>query len=67
MSFIQSQFIDAFKILQVAMSATFELQDELEALQDLSSYEIPNEHDLHNTEAGPLLQRAYPLKADDDR
>jgi len=49
------------------MSATFELQDELEALQDLSSYEIPNEHDLHNTEAGPLLQRAYPLKADDDR
>lgn len=44
------------------MSATFELQDELEALQDLSSYEIPNEHDLHDAEAGPLLQRAYLLK-----
>ncbi|KIM60515.1 hypothetical protein SCLCIDRAFT_1216792 [Scleroderma citrinum Foug A] len=39
------------------MSATFELQDELEALQDLSSYEIPNEHDLHDAEVGPLLQR----------
>ncbi|KAH7887142.1 non-SMC mitotic condensation complex subunit 1-domain-containing protein [Phlebopus sp. FC_14] len=37
---------------------TFELQDEIQGLQDLSSYEIPNEHDLHDTEAGPLLQHA---------
>ncbi|KIJ62112.1 hypothetical protein HYDPIDRAFT_30664 [Hydnomerulius pinastri MD-312] len=40
------------------MSPIFELQDEIQALQDLSSYEIPNEHDLHDTEAGPLLQHA---------
>ncbi|KAL4072147.1 non-SMC mitotic condensation complex subunit 1-domain-containing protein [Scleroderma yunnanense] len=39
------------------MTFTFELQDELQALQDLSSYEIPNEHDIHGTEAGSLLQR----------
>ncbi|KIK92248.1 hypothetical protein PAXRUDRAFT_830137 [Paxillus rubicundulus Ve08.2h10] len=40
------------------MSATFELQDELQFLQDPASYDIPNEHDIHDTDAGPLLQRA---------
>ncbi|KAF9225678.1 hypothetical protein BS17DRAFT_750004 [Gyrodon lividus] len=40
------------------MSATFELQDELQSLQDISSYDIPNEHDIHDAEAGPLLQHA---------
>lgn len=40
------------------MSFTFELQDELQALQDPSSYEIPNEHDLHENDAAELLQRA---------
>ncbi|KAI6126776.1 non-SMC mitotic condensation complex subunit 1-domain-containing protein [Pisolithus sp. B1] len=40
------------------MSSTFELQDELQALQDPSSYEIPNEHDLHDNDAAELLQRA---------
>ncbi|KAI6123353.1 non-SMC mitotic condensation complex subunit 1-domain-containing protein [Pisolithus thermaeus] len=40
------------------MSFTFELQDELQALQDHSSYEIPNEHDLHDNDAAELLQRA---------
>jgi condensin complex subunit 1 len=41
------------------MSATFELQDELQALQDTASYDIPNEHDMHETDAGPLLQRSF--------
>ena len=40
------------------MGSGFELQDELESLQDLSSYDIPNERDIHDTEVGPLLQRA---------
>ncbi|KAF9233399.1 non-SMC mitotic condensation complex subunit 1-domain-containing protein [Melanogaster broomeanus] len=40
------------------MNATFELQDELQSLQDVSSYEIPNEHDVHDTDAAPLLQHA---------
>lgn len=40
------------------MSFTFELQDELQALQDPLSYEIPNEHDLHENDAAGLLQRA---------
>lgn len=40
------------------MSNEFELQDELQSLQDIPSYEIPNEHDIHDTEPGPLLQRA---------
>ncbi|KAG6333782.1 hypothetical protein ID866_5308 [Astraeus odoratus] len=39
------------------MGSAFELQDELQELQDLSSYDIPNEHDLHDTDAAPLLQR----------
>ena len=43
------------------MSDGFELQDELQSLQDVSSYEIPNEHDIHDTEPGPLLQRAFTL------
>ncbi|KIO11298.1 hypothetical protein M404DRAFT_127590 [Pisolithus tinctorius Marx 270] len=40
------------------MGSTFELQDELQAFQDPSSYEIPNEHDLHDNDAAELLQRA---------
>jgi condensin complex subunit 1 len=39
------------------MSVAFELQDELQALQDIANYEIPNEHDPHSTDPGPLLQR----------
>jgi condensin complex subunit 1 len=45
------------------MSDEFELQDALQSLQDIPSYEIPNEHDLHDTEPGPLLQRASNLPA----
>ena len=44
---------------ELIMSNGFELQDELQLLQDASSYEIPNEHDVHKTETGPLLQRGY--------
>lgn len=44
------------------MSDGFELQDALESLQDVSSYEIPNEHDIHDTEPGPLLQRAFHVR-----
>ena len=46
------------------MSDEFELQDELQFLQDIPSYEIPNEHDIHDTEPGPLLQRASKPPAD---
>ena len=42
---------------ELNMSDNFELQDELQSLQDISSYEIPNEHDIHETDPGPLLQR----------
>ncbi|KAG9309978.1 non-SMC mitotic condensation complex subunit 1-domain-containing protein [Chiua virens] len=41
------------------MSNDFELQDELQSLQDASSYEISNEHDIHENEPGPLLQRTF--------
>ncbi|KAF8556860.1 hypothetical protein OG21DRAFT_1506074 [Imleria badia] len=47
------------------MSAEFELQDELQSLQDISSYEIPNEHDIHDSEPGPLLQHAVGRTARD--
>ncbi|OJA20254.1 hypothetical protein AZE42_02694 [Rhizopogon vesiculosus] len=40
------------------MSVAFELQDELQALQDIANYDIPNEHDPHSTDPGPLLQQA---------
>jgi condensin complex subunit 1 len=39
------------------MSGTFELQDELQALQDIANYDISNEFDPHSTDPGPLLQR----------
>ncbi|KAF8137642.1 non-SMC mitotic condensation complex subunit 1-domain-containing protein [Boletus edulis] len=47
------------------MNHGFELQDELQSLQDVSSYEIPNEHDIHETEPGPLLQHAVGRTARD--
>ncbi|KAG2142164.1 non-SMC mitotic condensation complex subunit 1-domain-containing protein [Suillus cothurnatus] len=40
------------------MSVSFELQDELQALQDIANYEIPNEQDPNNNDPGPLLQHA---------
>ncbi|KAG0695301.1 non-SMC mitotic condensation complex subunit 1-domain-containing protein [Suillus ampliporus] len=40
------------------MSVSFELQDELQALQDIANYDIPNEHDPNSTDPGPLLQQA---------
>lgn len=38
------------------MPDAFELQDELQALQDMETYEIPNEHDIHSTDPGALLE-----------
>lgn len=38
------------------MGDAFELQDELQALQDMETYEIPNEHDIHSTDPGALLE-----------
>ncbi|EIW78221.1 hypothetical protein CONPUDRAFT_138601 [Coniophora puteana RWD-64-598 SS2] len=40
------------------MSMSFELQDELQDFQDLSTYSIPNEHDLSSEDPGELLQEA---------
>lgn len=39
------------------MSVSFELQDELQALQDIPNYDIPNEQDPNSHDPGPLLQR----------
>jgi condensin complex subunit 1 len=39
------------------MSASFELQDELQELQDIANYDIPNEQDPNSHDPGPLLQR----------
>ena len=41
-----------------AMSG-FELQDEIQALQDIQSYVIQNEHDIHTEDPGALLEGAY--------
>jgi hypothetical protein len=35
---------------------SFELQDEIQALQDIQSYDIPNEHDIHSEDPAPLLE-----------
>ncbi|KAG2065165.1 hypothetical protein BDR04DRAFT_1033409, partial [Suillus decipiens] len=40
------------------MGVSFELQDELQALQDIANYDIPNEQDPNNNDPGPLLQQA---------
>lgn len=40
------------------MSVSFELQDELQALQDIENYDIPNEQDPNSHDPGPLLQQA---------
>ncbi|KAG6370248.1 non-SMC mitotic condensation complex subunit 1 [Boletus reticuloceps] len=50
---------------ELDMNHGFEPQDELQSLQDVSSYEIPNEHDIHETEPGPLLQHAVDRTARD--
>lgn len=38
------------------MGDEFDLQDELQALQDLRTYNIPNEHDIHSEDPAPLLE-----------
>ncbi|KAG1861252.1 non-SMC mitotic condensation complex subunit 1-domain-containing protein [Suillus subluteus] len=40
------------------MGVSFELQDELQALQDTANYDIPNEQDPNSNDPGPLLQQA---------
>jgi condensin complex subunit 1 len=51
------------------MSPSFELRDEIEALQDIPNYEIPNEHEVHSGDTGPLLEgksslpkESYPIR-----
>ena len=34
---------------------SFELQDEIQALQDIENYSIPNEHDIHSEDPAALL------------
>jgi condensin complex subunit 1 len=44
------------------MGDAFDLHEEVEALQDLSTYTIPNEHDiasLSGAQVTPLLESAY--------
>lgn len=41
------------------MMGGFELQDELQACFDIQNYNIPNEHDIHTEEPGPLLEGTY--------
>lgn len=43
------------------MPTAFELQDELQALQDLESYDIPNEHDISSEDPAALLAGSSPL------
>lgn len=38
------------------MPDAFDLQEETQALQDLETYEIPNEHDVYNEDPGALLE-----------
>jgi condensin complex subunit 1 len=38
------------------MSDNFDLQEEYQALQDLDSYELPNEESISNEEPGRLLE-----------
>ena len=40
---------------------TFELQDELQALQDIESYSFENDHDFSSEDPEPLLEGAYNL------
>ncbi|KAF7983455.1 hypothetical protein HWV62_21732 [Athelia sp. TMB] len=46
------------------MPAAFELQDELQALQDLESYDIPNEHDISSEDPAALLAGAVEAVAE---
>jgi hypothetical protein len=34
---------------------SFELQDEIQALQDIQNYSIPNEYDIHSEDPARLL------------
>lgn len=43
------------------MAEWFHLQDELQALSDLSTYEIPNEHDIHTEDPADLLESPFSL------
>lgn len=45
------------------MSFSFELQDEVQSLQEIESYEIPHEHDLETEDLVPLLEGTSCLKA----
>jgi condensin complex subunit 1 len=38
------------------MSHNFDLQEEYQALQDLDSYELPNEENINQEEHGRLLE-----------
>ena len=38
------------------MPDTFDLQEEIQALQDLETYEITNEHDIYSEDPGALLE-----------
>ncbi|KII87644.1 hypothetical protein PLICRDRAFT_643063 [Plicaturopsis crispa FD-325 SS-3] len=46
------------------MGDEFDLQDELQALQDLRTYNIPNEHDIHSEDPAPLLEGAVEIIAE---
>lgn len=38
--------------------ASFELQDEIQAILDPENYNIPNEHDFHSENPAPFLEGA---------
>lgn len=46
------------------MGDRFELQDEIQAVQDLETYVITNEHDVHSTDPAALLAGAVEAVAD---
>ncbi|KAJ7677367.1 non-SMC mitotic condensation complex subunit 1-domain-containing protein [Mycena rosella] len=46
------------------MADTFDLRDEIQALQDVESYTIPNDHDLSSEDPARLLERAVEAVAE---
>jgi condensin complex subunit 1 len=46
------------------MADTFHLQDELQALSDISTYDIQNEHDIRSEDPASLLEQAVEAVAD---
>ena len=49
---------------KLAMGDRFELQDEIQAVQDLDTYIISNEHDVHSTDPAALLASAVEAVAE---